>query len=328
MITMYRLDENGKAAALANAGPGIEIDSRTFWLDSLNPGADELERLRGIMGIDIPDKQDMAEIELSNRLYKDGDALIMIASLIPKSAGRMPPPHPATFIFTKDLLLTVRFCEFFSFERMAAETPRDPQIASASAVFFRLLEEMVSDRADGLESSMRRLEELTARLFMEPLPDRGLTSNSEELAAVLRGIGDLGVEVSIIRESIASLQRVLNFARAHLPDDRKGGMTGVMDSLKNDLTALSDEAAFFMSKLSFNLDATLGLINIDETRVIRLLSIVTLVLSPPLLIAGIYGMNFQNMPELAWDWGYFAALALMALASIAGVWHLRRRKWL
>jgi magnesium transporter len=175
---------------------------------------------------------------------------------------------------------------------------------------------------------MRRLEELTAKLFMEPIPGRGLTSNSEELAAVLRGIGDLGVEVSIIRESIASLQRVLNFARAHLPDDRKGGMAGVMDSLKNDLTALSDEAAFFMSKLSFNLDATLGLINIDETRVIRLLSIVTLVLSPPLLIAGIYGMNFQNMPELAWDWGDFAALALMALASIAGVWYLRRRTWL
>ncbi len=101
-----------------------------------------------------------------------------------------------------------------------------------------------------------------------------------------------------------------------------------MDSLKNDMAALSDEASFFMNKLSFNLDATLGMINIEETKVIRLLSIVTLLLAPPTLIAGIYGMNFEIMPELSWPFGYVFSLGLMMTTAVVSIVFLKRRKWL
>ncbi|MDR1535274.1 MAG: hypothetical protein LBU64_09285 [Planctomycetota bacterium] len=329
MITWHGLDEAGGLAAIPFFPDALETESRGFWLDAINPDAGELKSLGAALRIDIPDRQDMAEIELSNRLYKDGDSLVMIASLIPKAEeGRLPPTRPATFIFRDDLLITVRFCDFFSFERMVAEMAKNRQINSATAVFFGLLEEMVSDRADGLERSMRRLEELTAKLFLPSPEVKTVSPGGDDLAAVIKGIGALGVEVSIIRESIASLQRMLNFAKAHLPVERRSGMAGVMDSLKNDLTALADEASFLMNKLSFNLDAALGMINLDETKVIRLLSVVTLILSPPLLIAGIYGMNFRHMPELGWEYGYLASLALMLFTAVASIRYLRWRRWL
>jgi magnesium transporter len=250
----------------------------------------------------------------------------MLACLIPKAVGRLQPIRPATFILKKNLLLTVRFFDFFSFERMADNTSRNLHIATAKDVFFQILEEIVSDRADSLERSMRHLEVLTSQLFSSQAEEKSAEEGGG-LAGILKGIGAMGSEVSIIRESIASVQRCLNFARMHLPEARQEDMAGIMDSIRNDLIALSDEASFFMNKLSFNLDATLGMINIEETKVIRFLSIITLALSPPLLIAGVYGMNFDFIPELGWKYGYFATLAIMAFTSLTAIWYLRRRKW-
>ena len=326
MPIAYRRGMDGKIAAApieyGRDGEGM------LWLDALNPDDGELAELERIAGFAVPNKRDMTEIELSNRLYKEEGALVMIASLLPKSESRALAPRPATFILKEDLLLTIRYCEFFSFERVAAALLKNAEQFTPLTLFCRLLEEAVSDRADSLEYSMRHMEILTSQMFSSSGPDlKNGTPDHPDLGEVLRGIGGMGERVSNIRESITSLQRVLNFAKGHIPENRQGELGGIMDSLKNDLAALSDEASFLMNKLSFNLDAALGMINIDETKVIRVLSVATLLLAPPTLIAGIYGMNFDIMPELKWPFGYLFSLSLMAATAGAAVWWLKRKRW-
>lgn len=326
MSIEYRVGPDGKID-VGNADLS-SCDADVIWIDALNPDEAELAELEKLAGIEVPNSRDMSEIELSNRLYREDGALVMIASFIPKSDTRAMPPRPATFILKENLLLTVRFCEFLSFGRVAADIARNKEKHTTLSIFCRLLEEAVSDRADSIEYFMRSLETLTSQMF-SPLPSSSASPDLDNpgLEHILRAIGAMGERVSNLQESITSLQRLVNFAKVYIPEKRLGANAGVLNSLRNDLTALSDEAAFFMNKLSFNLDATLGLINLEETKVIRVLSIITLVLSPPVLIAGIYGMNFHIMPELEWGWGYAWSLGLMAVSAIASIWYLKRKRW-
>ncbi len=329
MPTEFKLVANGRVTPM-DTDLGF-VDADTIWIDCLSPTDAELARLDALMGFEVPNRHDITEIELSSRLYREDDGtLVMIANLLPKLEHSVTPPRPAAFILREKVLLTIRYCEFFSFERVSAKPLLEDDERTATGVFCRLIEEAVADRADNIEYSMRHMETLTSRLFsVSPPPEeQAYTSRSDELENALRHIGLMGESISNIRESITSLQRVVNFAGTHIPGSWTEGQRAVLSSLGSDLFALSDEASFFMNKLSFNLDATLGMINIDEAKVIRLLSVVTLLLSPPVLIAGIYGMNFQFMPELSWPFGYAFALALMGATSLAAIWYLKRRRWL
>ena len=323
----YRLTPMGSVSAdKANLAM---LDRNVLWIDALSPTDAELDQLDRLMGFEVPNRHDIGEIELSNRLYKEDGALVMIASLLPKAESKLAPPRPAAFILKSNLLLTIRYCEFFSFERVAAKPLLEDDEHTPTGVFCRLLEEAVADRADNLEYSMRHMEMLTSQLFaVSSVGEYAYTSKSVELDDALRRIGLMGESVSNIRESITSLQRVVNFAGTYVPEAWMGEQRAILNSLRSDLVALSDEASFFMNKLSFNLDATLGMINIDEAKIIRLLSVVTLLLSPPMLIAGIYGMNFQIMPELSWPFGYMFAILLMGSTAVSAIWYLKRKRWL
>ena len=325
MAIVYCLDPDRKVRA--RECDLDSIDETAVWIDALSPSDAELAKLDKIMGFEVPNRHDMTEIELSSRLYKDDGALVMIANLLPKNEPAPTPPRPAAFILGDRFLLTIRYSAFYSFERVAARIPGGGEHTPV-AIFCRLLEEAVADRADNIENSMRIMEVLTSQLFLAPSRNRESAPESPELDQALRQIGAMGESVANIRESITSLQRVVNYAGAYIPYDWLGDQRVVLDSLKSDLTALSDEAAFFMNKLNFNLDATLGMINIDEAKIIRLLSVVTLLLSPPTLIAGIYGMNFEIMPELHWPVGYVFALGLMATTAIGSILYLKRKRWL
>lgn len=326
MLTQYRITAKGKIKASTFARDA-QADG-VIWLDAHSPTDEELAALNRVAGIEVPNRHDMTEIELSSRLYKEGECHVMIASLLPKSASEVLPPRPAAFILKRSIIITIRYCDFFSFERVAASFAFGNGRHTPAAVFCDILEEAIGDRADDLEFSMHHLEDITSRLFRHRNADLAKNDqDSRDLADALRRIGGMGERVANIRESIASIQRLLNYAKTYIPESWLRGQFMIIDSMKNDLTALSDEASFFMNKLSFNLDATLGMINIEETKIIRVLSVVTLLLSPPTLIAGIYGMNFRIMPELDWPFGYWFSLALMASTAIASIWYLKRKMW-
>ncbi len=327
MPTAYRLTAGGKLSS----EPAVlaKSDREILWIDSLSPTDAELNQLDQLMGFEVPNRHDITEIELSSRLYKEADAVVMVANLLPRAEGVIPP-RPAAFILKQNVLLTIRYADFYSFDRVSQLIRAEREIPQTPVgVFCRLLEEAVADRADNIELSMRYMEDLTSRLFHRPGYGNGESeTESPELDVALRLIGRMGENVSNIRESITSLQMAVNFASTYVPESWLGEDRMVLNSIKTDLMALSDEASFFMSKLSFNLDAVLGMINIDENKIIRLLSVVTVLFSPPMVIAGIYGMNFNIMPELQWKHGYLFSLALMALTMIVSVWYLKRKRWL
>jgi magnesium transporter len=327
MPIAYSVNEKGafttSRADVFNPTPDV------VWIDAVSPNDNELNQLDKLMGFEIPNRHDMAEIELSSRLYReDNGALVMVANLLPKETRGIALPRPAAFILRENLLLTIRYSEFYSFERVSNRLPAPGESHTPVAVFCRLLEEAVADRADNIELSMRNMETLTSWLFAEPGPKTRAVSETPELEAALRQIGSMGEAISSIRESITSLQRAANFAYTYVPAPWMGDQRIVLESIKTDLTALTDEASFFIDKLQFNLDATLGMINVDESKIIRFLSAVTLLLSPPTLIAGIYGMNFEIMPELKWPLGYLFSVGLMLASTAASIWYLRRKRWM
>ncbi len=218
MAVEYRM-ENNKFQAVPSKLQNI--DPNVLWIDVISPTDIELVQLEHLMGFELPNRSDMVEIELSNRLYKEDDgSLIMIASMIPKSEAKAGPTRPATFILKDNLLLTIRYSEFFSFERVAVAVLRNTERFDSLTLFCRLLEEAVSDRADSLEFSMRRLEILASQLFASTLDKKTPNPESPELDQILAAIGSMGEMVSNVRESITSLQRVVNFARSHISPKR------------------------------------------------------------------------------------------------------------
>ena len=305
-------------------------DKDVVWVDALNPSAEELADLSKLMGVDMPTEETMSEIELSSRLYEYNNCFVMIAALLPKLQpdGDVPSPRAAAFVLSRDTLVTVRYAEYHCFDRVGKEIPLTNYYLNPVTIFYRLLDEAVSDRADELEFLMRNMEELTSELFKKPTRTRRPAPHPPELDHALQFIGSMGEKLSAIRESMSSMQRVLNYAWTYIPGEWMADQITIVDSIKNDLSALSDEAVFFMNKLSFNLDTSLGMINIEENKIMRLLTITTMLMAPPTLIAGVYGMNFANMPELAWPHGYAFSLILMAGTAIFSLGYLTWRRWI
>lgn len=329
MITAYRTDHDGavsQQSALESGGAA----NGAVWLDAFNPDEAEAAALHLATGMEIPTWEEMSEIELSSRLRLENGCLTMIAHLIPKSEAKTLPTRPVAFVLQKDRLVTVRRDRFPSFERTAGRCAKGGEECPSSAleILCALLDEAVSDRADSLELVIKAMDELAEELFSLPRTSPGKADRENPtLRELLRRIGETGEILSNVRESLASVQRVAHFLRARLPINQLGENAAALDSVNSDIVALSDEASFLMNRLSFYLDATLGMINIEENQIVKVLSAVALIFCPPMLIASVYGMNFANMPELRWEWGYFLALAGMGAAIGAQFWYLRKRKW-
>ncbi len=326
MLTEYRNTQGN--VTVSGAFAPEQYDRNVVWIDAHNPDMEELAELSKVMGVDMPTRERMSEIELSSRLYEYNSTFVMIATLVPRMEGDVPSPRPAAFILSRDTLVTVRYADYHGFDRVAGETPLTNYHLNPLTILYRLLDEAVSDRADELEFLMRNMEELAAGLFRKHRKRRRPAPQPPELEHAPQFIGATGEKLSIIRESISSMQRMLNYARTYVPADWSQDQSVVTDSIRTDLLALSDEAAFFMNKLSFNLDTSLGMINIEENKIMRLLTIVTMLMAPPTLIAGVYGMNFINMPELGWPLGYAFSLILMAGTAIFSVSYLKWKRWL
>ncbi len=326
MLTEYR-NTGDNVTSKSEFNPD-RYDKRVVWIDALNPTPDELAGLSKIMGVDMPTMDKMTGIELSSRLYKYENSLVMIAALVPCFDDDILPPQPAAFILSRDTLVTVRYADYYCFDRVGAEVPLTIYHLQSSTILYRLLDEAVSDRADELEFLMRGMGELTAELFKIPGKSKRPAPHPPGLDHAMQIIGSSGEKLSIIRESMSSMQMLLNYARTYIPLEWAPDQAPILAAIQSDLSALSEEAAFFMNKLSFNLDTSLGMINIEENRIIRVLTIVTMLMAPPTLIAGIYGMNFAHMPELAWPFGYVFSLALMLGTGIVSVGYLKWKRWL
>ena len=323
MITIY--DIQGAALVrredLAPPGPG------TVWIDLLNPTAAEEKELEAVLGIDIPTREEMREIESSSRLFQRDGAQFMTAMLVTKLDAPWPVTSFVTFVLLKDRLVTVRYSEPYSFFMYAKRAMAgEADCATAPAVLIGLLEQIVDRVADLIERMQGEIDKLSETIFTAGGDGK---RDNERYALALKTVGKQGDLTTRARESLLSLNRLLSyFAQATVQrgDDKR--VRSRIDTAIRDVNSLSDHLNYLNGQITFLLDATLGFVNIDQNRIIKIISVVSLVFTPPTLIASIYGMNFHWIPELSWDWGYPLAILGMVLTAVLPLWYFRRKGWL
>jgi magnesium transporter len=325
MITAYRT-QNGR---LEEAVEGLKDLTGIVWIDLLNPEVDDERALEAALGLDIPTRDDMQEIEPSSRLYADRRAVYLTAQIIATREPNLTEIAPVTFMLTADRLITVHYHKPGSFGFFAewAKT-HDMGCTTGQTTLFALLETIVDRLADVIEGEARKLDTLSKAIFEAHRP----SGKADTLAAVLQRIGRAEDTNGKITESLATLQRMLSYLGAPLTAEAasilKGLNKGQLKTLVRDVRSLSETAGTQSRKILFQLDATLGVINIRQSDIIKIFSVVAFVFLPPTLIASIYGMNFVHMPELAWTWGYPMAIGIMILSALVPWLVFRAKKLL
>jgi len=298
----------------------------------MKPDPAEITFVEQATKLAMPGIEELSEIESSSRLRTEKGALYVNAPLIYRAETDEPMATPVGFVLTADRLITVRFAELSLFAAMAKLklTPDAPALSSA-AVFSDLMEAIVDRLADVLERIAGELDTLSHRLFRasptEPSRRQRSAVESASLRVFLRRIGHNGDLVSKIRDSLLGIARivpfVLSLAGEWLPADVKPRL----ETVRQDVASLNDYDAHLANKVQLLLDATLGMINIEQNNIIKVLAIVSIVGIPPTLVASMYGMNFRHMPELDWAWGYPYGLAVIAVSAIVPLLWFKWRGW-
>ena len=318
-------------------GESLEHLDTAVWIDILRPSRDEETAVERALGIDVPTLEEMSEIEVSSRLYAEDGATFMTAMMLSHTDGDNVVLAPITFILKGEQLITARYTEPRSINAFIAKCQKNAAY-TADAVVTGLLEGLIERIGDVLERTGHELDGLSDNIFaIRGAEAEGAAASDAKPArrkprnyqSVLEQIGRKGDLLSKVRESLISFQRLLAFA-AEIAASRKPGKEydGRIRTLSRDVQSLSDHTGFLTQKINFLLDATLGMINIEQTGIIKIFSVAAVVFLPPTLIASIYGMNFDVMPELAWPFGYPMAIGLMVLSAIVPYQFFKWRDWL
>jgi magnesium transporter len=308
--------------------PPADIPEQCVWVDLLEPTVAEERAVERLLAIDVPSREEMREIETSSRLYEENGTLYMTATVVTKIDTDRPESAAITFILSHNRLITNRYVDPLPFRRFVAYSERHPSAATnAPAILVGLLEAIIERTADVLERVGMDLDELSASVFaaQAAAPNK---ARARDLRGVMERIGRDGDLTSKARESLVTLARQLSFIVQSPAIQLPTEMVARYRSMSGDVLALSDHASFLANKASFMLQATLGLINIEQNNIIKIFSVAAAMFLPPTLIASIYGMNFEFMPELDKHYGYPMALLLMVFSAVIPYIYFRRRGWL
>lgn len=297
------------------------------WIDLVNPSPDEEADLQARLGIGLPSREDMEEIEISSRLYQNDGAAFMTATLPAQTEQDQPVMAPVTFILAGQRLITVRYHEPRAFVTFPLRASRvNLGCGNGEAVLVALLEAIVDRLADVLERAGREIDAISQNVFR---PQTARPTAGRDFHGLLQAIGRKGDLTSKIRDSLVTLERLIGYL-GPLTLQRKSeqDIRARVETLGRDAGSLNDYVSFLSQKVTFLLDATLGLVNIEQNATIKIFSVAAVAFLPPTLIASIYGMNFEIMPELAWPWGYPLALGLMVTSAVLPYLYFKRRGWL
>ncbi|MBI2719422.1 MAG: magnesium transporter CorA family protein [Rhizobiales bacterium] len=317
--------------------PTVPEDS--VWLDLVEPTALEEAAVEETLRIDIPTREELAEIEASSRLYQEDGAAFMTANLIRRGDNDAPESSPVTFIIKDNTLITIRYHHPQAFP-VYVKRAMKPQTTAMTGwgIYISLLEAVVDRAADHLERVGVIVDETsrktfgTGRMMGKRRPKRQGRRRDVNLEELIENIGEEGDFTSKMRESLVSIGRVVAFMTALV--DQMKQTREVKENraririLQRDIQSLTDHATFLSGKISFLLDAVLGLISIEQNGIIKIFSVAAVVFLPPTLVASIYGMNFKLIPELQWEYGYPLAIVLMILSAFLQWLYFKRKGWL
>jgi magnesium transporter len=317
MLTLYPPSPPGAPAAAA---------AKPVWIDLQHPTPDEVRQVESVQDIRIPSHAQLQEIESSSRLKFENQTLQMSMPLAVHDE-HFVGPLPLGFVLRPDLLVTIRDGDLHAFAEVQTALARNPVACSSAAVFASLLEAMVDVAADRLEQISTDLGEVSQRIFGQSKASRPVRQRvNNAMHHHLMSVGQTGEKLSRIRESLLGLGRIANFT-AETAGWLHGDILVRLKTVSRDLSSLSDYESHLSGKTQFLQDAILGFINTQQNEIFKVLTIASIVGIPPTLIAGIYGMNFHNMPEYQWKFGYQYGLGVIALSIIVPILWFKWRKW-
>jgi magnesium transporter len=275
----------------------------------------------------VPTREEMVEIEPSSRLYIENGVRYMTATLICHSDTETPKTTVVSFILGNGRLVTVRYDEPRPFNMLASRLMRSCQpTANGESVMIDLLDAIIDRCADILERIGADVDRVSQSIFER---DSSAEHSLKSFREILKDIGKKGDLNSKVRESLVSIGRLVLF----LANEAEGlrlqkDQRSLVKSMQRDVSSLTDHASYLANKVTFLLDAILGMVNLEQSNVIKIFSVAAVVLLPPTMVASIYGMNFRHMPELEWTYGHPLALTLMLASAILPYAFFKWRKWL
>ena len=303
--------------------------SKAQWIDLYQPTPEEKARVVAATGLEVATEDELAEIETSSRLAFDGHAIYLSMPLIAKVEDQAPDTKPIGFVLNRDRLITIRFNRSLAFHKFLETQHRTPMETTSPIGIFMLMMEAISDRlADLLENIRDDLDRISRLIFHDNGNGTRRRKQDNELQNVLRAIGRAGDTMSRVRDSLLGIGRILPYVAQIAAPWIDRPMRDRMKSLRQDIASLSDYDGHLNGKMQFLLDATLGLINNTQNNIIKVLTVVSVVGVPPTLVASIYGMNFKDMPELNWSYGYPYGLTLIVLSAVIPLIWFKVRGWL
>ena len=324
---------------LRSYGPGCDgriidaererIPEQATWIDLEEPTHDEEKLVEQCIKVDVPTQAEMAEIEPSSRLYEENGALYMTVSALRGLDEHHPTTTPIGFVLAGNRLVTVRYATPKPIRVFESHARRDPDLVrDGPTALVRMLDAIIDRLADEIENVSATMEQLSQEIFQEQQDERRIPA--ERLTALLTRIGRTQTLLTKIRYSAVSTARMLSFfgASNRIHEEAATELRHHMASLTTDVTSLSEHASFLSDNLTFLLDASLGLISIEQNAAMKLFSWAAVVFLPPTLIAGVFGMNFHYMPELNWHYGYPLSLALMLVSAVGPYLYFKKRGWI
>jgi len=301
---------------------------KPVWVDLRDPTPEEIARACADYGLDIPPRPALEEIEFSSRLqYEDG----VFTLSIPVTPGNGNGGHatsPLGFVLTRDLLVTVRFAHLHTFEGVRQRVRRRER--SAADILLVILEALIDYGADRLEEMRAEALTVSQRIFHKEMKNRkryNVTAVSRMMRTTLVEIGDMGERLSHIRDTLLVLQRAIPFLIEHGADWIEPPVRARLKMASKDVRSLTEYEVHLTDKLQFLLDAALGFVTTEQNDLFKVMTIWTVVGIPPVLVAGIYGMNFHHMPELSWSFGYPLSLAAILLSALLPLFWFKWRGW-
>lgn len=324
MLRVYQLQGGGLKGA--NVPEGGDLAPGALWIDLVNPTIEERKMVDRALGMELPTRADMEEIEISSRLYHEDGGLFMTAIVLSQSDTEHPVTGAITFVLAREKLVTIRYIDPQPIRAFAARCERTTVAATrAETILLGLLDAIIDRMADILEKAGADVEAVSREIFEQSAKR---TLKQQDFQDVLRRLGGKYDLTTKMRESLLTIGRMTTFLAQAMDAKPNKEIKGHIKTLNRDVISLQDHSSHVASKLTFLLDATLGLINIEQNNIIKIMSVAAMVFLPPTLIASSYGMNFQHMPELDWSFGYPAAILAMIVSGVLPYLFFKRRGWL
>ncbi len=336
MLRIYFAGEKGGTAFAPDDDP-LTLQ-RAIWIDMADPVPIEIAAVEAAIGVALPNRSDLAEIEASSRSYQEDGVSFMTATMVVGLDSDSPASVPLGFILTSKQLITLRYSDPHSFRLMVAWCDKNPLPEAPLPVLLKLLDLIVDRVADILERMSEQIDATSGLVFGRDTP-ASQRITAEDLRSILRRIGDTHFVVNKVHDTLHTLARIVSFLNLPAESDAEEGLAQrrsrldkrtreALKTLSRDIVSLMENATYLSANIGFLLEASMGRISIEQNAIIKIFSVAAVVFLPPTLVASIYGMNFEVMPELQWPLGYPFAIGLMIASAILPYTWFKKKGWL